>query len=173
MAFSFDPLTYIFLIPKSDLTLVSGTLYTHDTAAFRLELKAWEASAEGAIFPKTHDHNTEVEIVGVTYARAIKILAPYSIEYENDQYTVILQGSNNNIFDVASGILVQNQVQVIPSNSAGLITIASGSGVTAQDKIDIAELVWDSETANHSIPNTFGSLMKKMQSILKALLGLV
>jgi hypothetical protein len=37
---------------------------------------------------------------------------------------------------------VQNQVQVIPTNSAGLITVVSGSGVTAQDKIDIANLTW-------------------------------
>jgi len=135
MAFTINPITHVIFIPQADLTLVSGTLYNHDTEAFRLELKSWEDSEEGIIQPKTHDHNTQVTIAGTTYARAIEILPPYSIEYEDGQYTVILVGSNNNIFDVASGILVQNQVQVIPTNSAGLIV--SGSGVTAQDKDDI------------------------------------
>jgi len=121
MAFSIDPLTYVITIPQVDLTFVSGTLYNHDTEAFRLELKSWEDSNEGIVQPKTHNHNTEVTIVGTTYARSIEILPPYSIEYEDGQYTVVLIGSNNNIFDVANGILVQNQVQVIPSNSAGLV----------------------------------------------------
>lgn len=124
--FTVDPVTYVISIPKSSLTLVSGTLYALDTNTFRLALKAWEASEEGVIHPKTHDHNTEVTVVGVTYARTIVILPPYSVEFEDDQYTVILTGSNNNIFDVANGILVQNQVQVIPTNAAGLITTVAG-----------------------------------------------
>lgn len=147
MAISINPLTHVISIPRADLTLVSGTLYTHDTDAFRLELKSWEDSVYGINQLKTHDHNTQVEIVGVTYARAIKILAPYSIEYEDGQYTVLLQGSNNNIFDVANGILVQNQVQVIPGNAAGLQVVTTGSGVTEQDKVDIASEVWTYERA--------------------------
>jgi len=142
MAISINPLTHVIHIPKSDLTLVSGTLYTHDTNAFRLELKSWEDSGEGIVQLKTHLHSTEVTVAGTTYARAVIILPPYSIEYEDGQYSVILQGSNNNIFDIASGILVQNQVQVIPTNAAGLIVVTQGSGVTEQDKIDIANKVW-------------------------------
>lgn len=41
-----------------------------------------------------------------------------------------LEGSNNNIWDVENGILNQNQVQVIPTNSAGLI-VGSGGGSDA------------------------------------------
>lgn len=139
---SIDPLTYVITVPRADLTLVSGTLYNHNTDTFRRELKDWEDSEQGITHPKTHNHSTSVEIVGVTYARGIIILPPYSIEYENGQYTVILDGSNNNIFDVANGILVQNQVQVIPSNSAGLQIVNVGSGVTEQDKVDIISGVW-------------------------------
>jgi hypothetical protein len=161
MAISINPLTYVIYIPQSDLTPVSGTLYSLDTNAFRLELKDWEDSEEGIVQPKTHNHNTEVTIVGTTYARAINILPPYSIEFEDGQYTVLLTGSNNNIFDVANGVLVQNQVQVIPNNSAGLITVTSGSGVTPQDKTDIINGVWNNLTE--------GSL--KAEDILRILLS--
>jgi hypothetical protein len=133
MALSVDPITHIILIPQGDLTPVSGTLYNHNTNAFRLELKSWEDSAEGMVQPKTHNHNTEIVVAGTTYARAIEILPPYSIEYQDGAYTVVLKGSNNNIFDVANGILVQNQVQVIPTNSAGLITVTSGSGLSQEE----------------------------------------
>ena len=167
MAFAVDPLTYVVSVPQSDLTFVSGTLYNHDTDAFRLELKSWEDSEEGIHQPKTHDHNTEVVIGGITYARAIEILAPYTIEYEDGQYTVILQGSNNNIWDVAGGILVQNQVQIIPTNSAGLIVVTQGSGVTEQDKLDIADKVWDETAASHVVSGSFGGSVELTRKILK------
>lgn len=137
---SVDPNTFVIAVPRADLALVSGTLYNHDTDAFRLEMKSFEDSEHGMAMPKTHDHNTEVTIVGTTYIRAIKILPPYSIEYENGFYSVVLQGSNNNIFDIEGGVLVQNNVQVIPGNSAGLQIVVQGSGVTQQDKNDIAAL---------------------------------
>lgn len=141
MAISIDRLTSIIFVPKADLTLVSGTIHTFDTDQFRLNLKALEAAAPGIVFLKTHNHNTEITIVGTTYARFLEILAPYSVEFEDGQYTVILQGSNNNVFDVAGGILVQNQVQIVASNAAGLVV--TGSGVTNQDKTDIIEGVWE------------------------------
>jgi len=128
MAFTVNPLTYIISIPKTDLTFISGTLYELDTNDFRLQLKAWEASVEGMVQLVTHVHNTEVTVAGVVYARTVSILPPYSIEFEDGQYTVILKGSNNNIFDVASNILEQNQVQVIPTNSAGLIVVTQDTG---------------------------------------------
>ena len=154
--FTIDPLTFIIHIPVSYLTHVSGTLYKMNTNQFRKDLKSWEDSEEGMPFPKTHDHNTEVTIVGVTYARAIKILAPYSITFENGEYSVILEGSNNNIFDIAGDILNQNHVQVIPTNSGGLISVTSGSGVTEQDKDDIVNKVWDESITGHTTNDTFG-----------------
>ena len=158
MAISVDPSTFIISIPKTDLTLVSGTIYQLDTNWFRLALKAWEDDGDGTIggitFLKTHTHNTEVTVAGVTYARTVEILPPYSVEFEDGQYTVILQGSNNNIFDVAGGILEQNQVQVIPTNAAGLIV--AGSGVTAGDLDDIADAVWDEAAADHTAAGSTG-----------------
>ena len=121
MAISINPATFVITVPKADLLFVSGTLYEHDTEAFRLELIAWEDDEAGMPFPRTHTHNTEVTIVGTTYARFIEIQSPYSVEYEDGAYSVRLAGSNNNFFDVENGVLVQNTVQIIAANSAGLI----------------------------------------------------
>jgi len=156
MAISITWADHVIHVPQSYLNLVSGTIYELDTEQFRLDLKALEASVYGMPNLKTHLHNTTVTVAGTTYARSITILPPYSVEFEDGQYTVILVGSNNNIFDVANGILVQNQVQIIPTNAAGLIVHNVGSGVTAQDKLDIADAVWDEETSGHTSLDTFG-----------------
>jgi len=124
MPITIDRLTDVITIPQSELSLISGTFYAADTSAIRLSIKAIEASEEGIVFPDTHVHNTSVTLFGVTYARLIEYIAPYSITFSPDiQYTVRLDGSNNNMGDVQAGILNQNQVQVIPTNSAGLIDL--------------------------------------------------
>jgi hypothetical protein len=144
--------TYKIQVPQSYLTLVSGTLYELDTDQFRLDLKALEASDDGMPFPKTHDHNTQYTVAGVTYARSIEILSPYSVEFENSAYSVRLTGSNNNIFDIQNGILVQNQVQVIPTNSAGLVSNASVAEIVAA--------VWDTDISTYVTSNSAGERLK-------------
>jgi hypothetical protein len=115
--------TNVITVEQEDCTFVSGTFYRLDTDVFRLALKALEAGVDGISFPKTHDHNTEVTVAGQTYSRTVEILSPYSVQFLPDSaWTVELTGSNNNIWDVGGGILVQNQVQVIPTNSAGLVS---------------------------------------------------
>lgn len=134
MPISIDWGNSIIYIPQSYLANISGTLYELDTEQFRLDLKALEDDEEGMAFPDTHIHNTEVTVAGVTYARFIQIIAPYSLTFEDGQYSVRLSGSNNNFFDVENGILNQNQVQIIPGNSAGLIKVESGiSGLTQEE----------------------------------------
>jgi hypothetical protein len=151
-------------IPKADLTLIGGTLYELDTDALRLVLKALEDDpAEGMIWPDTHRHNPEVTVAGVTYSRTIEIINGYSIEFEDGQYTVRLVGSNNNFFDVQGGILVQNQVQVIPTNAAGLITVStSGADPTA-----IASAVWARSAALHEAEGTMGGALNLARAILR------
>lgn len=152
-------------VPKDYLTLVGGTLYELDTDKLRLDLKVLEASVYGIVNVKTHNHNTSVTVAGITYARTISILFPYSIEFEDGRYSVRLVGSNNNIFDVGSGILVQNQVQVIPTNAAGLITVVQGSGVTEQDKVDIARLVWASLIIENNAEGSAGEYVEIIKKI--------
>ena len=123
MAISIDWGTKVITIPQADLTHVTGSLYELDTDWFRLQLKSLEDDEEGMAFPDTHRHNTEVTVAGVTYARTIEIINGYSITFEDTSalYTVRLAGSNNNMFDVENGILNQNDVQIISTNSAGLV----------------------------------------------------
>ena len=139
MALSVNPATRVITVPKADLTFLSGTLYQHDTNAFRLELKAYEESAQGIALPRTHLHNTTVTISGIDYIRSIQIINGYTVTYEDGQYAVNLIASNNNILDVAN----RNQVSIAPSNSAGAQVVTVGSGVTEQDKTDIVTGVWE------------------------------
>lgn len=132
MAISINYTTNIISIPQADLLLISGTLHELDTDQFRKDLNNIADSEEGIVFVDTHKHTQETTIVGITYARFVEILSPYSIQFTPDaQYSVRLTGSNNNIFDVENSILVQNQVQIIANNSAGLI-----SGNTAINRIE-------------------------------------
>ena len=133
MAISITWSTLVIYVPKAYLTPDTGTIYKLDSDVFRLDLKDLEDDEEGIAHPDTHQHNPEITIAGVTYAKTIEIINGYSVEFEDGQYTVIIEGSNNNFHDVLAGILVQNQVQVIPTNAAGLIVSAGGAGATAEE----------------------------------------
>lgn len=136
---SINPLNKEITIPKSDLTLINGSLYALDTNWLRLALKDWEDSDAGIVNMRTHKHNTEVTIAGTTYARTIEIINGYSITFEDGEYSVRLEGSNNNIFDIQNNILNYNKVQVIPTNSAGLIVVSGsgGGGFTPADRTNL------------------------------------
>lgn len=152
MAISIDYSTspYTISVPQADLTLISGTLYELDTNQLRLDLKALEAAQQGIVFGDTHRHNSEYTVAGVTYARSFELLNStvlpglvdeYQIQFTPDaQYSVRLAGSNNNVFDVESGILVQNQVQIIAQNSAGLINAGVAIDTVIDGTVDVLEL---------------------------------
>jgi hypothetical protein len=132
MALSLDPATKVITIPQADLTPVSGTLYELDTNQFRLDVGVLLASEPYIWMDYAFRHNTAVTVAGTTFARTIEFINGFSIEFEDGAYSVRLAGSNNNIFDVENGILVQNGVQVISQNSAGLVQV---SGTVDTDKI--------------------------------------
>ena len=168
MATSIDWGTKVISVPKADLTLVSGTLYELDTAAFRLELKDLEDSDDGMPFPDTHVHNVPVTVAGVTYARTIEIVNGYSVEFEDGQYSVRLVGSNNNIFDVENGILVPTGlVTVIPTNAAGLIL--NQTGLLPGDISAIADAVWNYTLTTWKASIVGGWITKKLLTVSKFL----
>jgi hypothetical protein len=123
------------------MTLVQSTptvIYELQLDAFRLTLKDLEDDLEGMPWTKTHNHNTEVTLGGLTFARVIEILPPYSVTFEDDQYAVNLVGANSNVGDVVN----VNQVSVRSENSAGLISspaieFSSFEGVVAVDTLSI------------------------------------
>lgn len=145
MALTIDYATRVISVPQADLTFVSGTLYELDSNQFRKDVMAVLDDETHIWMPDAFTHNTEVTVAGETYARIIEFINGYSITFENtgSAYTVKIVGSNNNIFDVDNGILNPTSlVTVISTNSAGLITVTSGSGVTQQDKDDIENQIF-------------------------------
>jgi hypothetical protein len=128
---------YQITVEKADMALIEAgppEIYELDVDAFRLTLRDLEDDPDGRPWPKTHRHNTEVILAGVTYARTVEILAPYSVTFEDGQYAVVLSGANANVHEVAN----VNQVSVRSNNSAGLI---SAGGDIAGVKADTEELL--------------------------------
>jgi len=82
MAISINCATKVIYVPKNYLTLVSGSLYELNVNQFRLDLKDWEDSDVGMAMPDTHNHNTQVQLSGVTYARTFEIINGYTVEFE-------------------------------------------------------------------------------------------
>lgn len=166
MAISINPMTFVITIPKSDTTydstnsLTGYEVRTYDEYDFMRELGSYiDNSANGITLLKTHTHETEATIAGVTYARKFQVLAPYTITFEDGTYQVLLNGgTNNNIVDV----LNPNNVSIIPANSAGLQVVTQGSGVTNQDKTDIIDGVWDHADATFLI-----KVIKNKKSLTK------
>jgi hypothetical protein len=119
---SIDWVTGIISVPKGDLTLVQSSpseIRNMDINWFRLQLKDLEDDPnEGMAWTDTHRHNTEVLLGGLTYARVVEILDPYTITFEDGQWAVNLIGANSNVGDKVN----VNQVSVRGNNSAGLIT---------------------------------------------------
>lgn len=116
--------TSVIFVPKTFLTLIQSSpteIYELNLNYFRLTLKELEDNPMGITYLKTHNHNTEVSLGGLTYARVIEILPPYTITFEDGQYAVNLVGANSNVGDRVN----VNQVSVRSSNSAGLISIPS------------------------------------------------
>lgn len=126
--------TKVINIPKSYLTLVSGTVYSLDTNQLRLDVAALLDDELGIVCDDAFRHNTEVTLAGVTYARTIEFINSYTITFEDGVYAVNLTGSNNNISDVMN----VNSVSLRSANSAGLISVTSTSSTGGSDLINTA-----------------------------------
>jgi len=135
MAITVNWPTKAVLIPQTDCTWVSGTFYTFDTDYFYDQIRALEASLEGLPFQRVMDHNPTYTVAGTEYARKVEVINNYTVEFEETSapWSVQLEGSNNNLWDIGGGVLVQNWVQVIPTNAAGLIVGSGGSAPTVSE----------------------------------------
>lgn len=139
-------------VPKFFSTLVQTDpieVRDLDIDLFRLKLRDLEDDIEGRPWPKTHTHNTQVVLSGITYARVIEILSPYTITFEDGQYAINLSGANSNIADKVN----INNVSIRSANSAGLqsldVILASAyQGFVCIDLLNSTGLA----TAGTSIP---------------------
>jgi hypothetical protein len=158
MAVTIDWGTKVISILQSDLTPIAGSKYYLDVNWFRLQLKDLEDSELGMVFDRTHNHNTEVILSGVNYARVIEIINGYTVSFEDTgtPYSVRLQGANTNVFDVTN---VTPNVSVIVTNSAGLISESSA---------DVADAILDGENIEVGL-----SVREALRLITAALAGKV
>jgi hypothetical protein len=111
--------------------LLSGSNYEFDVDQFRLDLRDLEDSEEGIAFDTTHTHNTAVTLAGATYARTVEIINGYTVTFEAtaSPWTAVCVNANHNIGDVKN----VNHVSLIVGNSAGLIQVTSGSGLSTDE----------------------------------------
>lgn len=121
--------TKVINIPQDYLTPLGGDVYELDLDALRLDLKDLEDNEEGMPFPDTHTHITEVTLSGTTYSRFLIFINGYTVTFEDGQYAVEAKGANSNIADVMN----VGQVSLRTFNSAGLITVVQGSGLTTEE----------------------------------------
>jgi len=138
--------TGVISVPKADLTIIQSTpieIRELDLNTFRLTLKDLEDDAEGQVWATTHNHNTTVEVGGVTLARVVEIINGYTVTFEDGSYAVNLVGANSNIGDVVN----LNTVSIRAANSAGLI-----------QQTDMAT-IWDEAIADHLTDGTTGKAL--------------
>lgn len=163
MAITIDWGNRIIFVPKNDMTLIQLSPFEVrelDANIFRLALKDLEDSEEGLIFPDTHNHNTEIVLGGVTYARFIEIINDYTVTFEDGQYAVNIVGANTNIGDVTN----LNQVSIRTANSAGLIVTSGSGGSSGPTAAQIAAEVWESLLASHNNALTMGGMMNTLNT---------
>lgn len=175
MAITIDWGNRIIFVPRNDMTLIQSSPFEVrelDANMFRLALKDLEDSEQGLIFPDTHNHNTEIVLGGVTYARFIEIINNYTVTFEDGQYAVSIVGANTNIGDVTN----LNQVSIRTANSAGLIVTSGSGGTSGPTASQIAAAVWESFLAAHTNALTMGGMMNilntRTQSINNYCVGL-
>lgn len=144
MAITIDWVTGVVSVPKADTTLtgtdpISGReIRSFDTDQFHVDLRIQEDSLEGRTWPVTHDYNSDATFGGATFAPQFILKNSYTVEFEDGTYRVVFTSTNNNIADYS----VVNNVSIQPGNSAGLQTVATGSGVLPSDVTDISDAVW-------------------------------
>lgn len=136
MALSVTWATKTINVLQADLTFLGGGVYELDTDQFRKDLNALQAGVDGIVFETTHEHTAPKTLAGTTFARFIEIINGYVIDFEDGQYQVNLVGSNNNILDVKT----VNQVSLAVQNSAGLIQVSTGSGLSAEQDATLTNI---------------------------------
>jgi hypothetical protein len=137
MAYSVNWNSKIVTVPKADMTQISASpeIYELNLISFWAAIHDIQDS-EGMPYLDIMRSNAPVVLSGVTYARSIEVINGYKIEFENGPYQVNLNGANSNLLDAR----VQNNVSLNASNSAGLVVVTSGSGLSLSEQAALARI---------------------------------
>lgn len=134
----------IITVPVDFMTLSSGpggpgSVYELDVVALHLALRDLEDDVAGMVFPVTHRYAGPATLAGTTYAPQVEIINGYTLVFSETpfgMYTVRCVGANHNLADV----LIFGTVSLVIGNSAGLIQVASGSGLSTEQATMLAEI---------------------------------
>lgn len=129
MAISIDYATDVITIPQADLTLVAGTSYELDMNDLRLWLRALEDDPTMVTKPQVVSHVAPFTVAGQTLPRAVEILSPYTLTFEDvgSPYAVTLLDANTN----ASEPTVTNINQVSVRSQGLLVGLGGGWEIDA------------------------------------------
>ena len=168
MAYNVDWIGKIVSIPTSDLVLVSGDYYRLIMTDFLGEIRRLEAAfAEGLWAPQILKHdNPRLDFVGANYAGFDELINGYTIQFVGSLTRVDLVGSNNDIVDV----LIPTGVAVVPSNTAGLQRVETGSGLSSEQSTMLEE-IWRIAGLDLSAPMTVTQLERIAGAIKLAITG--
>lgn len=137
MVYSVDWANKIVTVPKADMTLISASpeVYELDVELFWMTVHDIQ-DGEGMPYDQIMESNAPVTLSGVLFARQVRIINGYQVEFENGAYRVNLVGANNNILDVK----YPNTVSVASSNSAGLQIVSAGSGLSTEQDAKLSRV---------------------------------
>ena len=149
MPITVDWPTSVITIPQSYMTALGGGVYQLDIDQVRLDLRDLEAQqAEGAAWPYTHDHNTEQVISGITFARGVVFLDPYTIAVSPaGGWIVSCTGANHNMQDIYSNLTGPT---LLPNLTAGLV-VTGVSGLTVAESAALLGIEADVATIQTDI----------------------
>lgn len=138
MAYTVNWTTKVIDVPLSDLTLVSGVNYSLDVGDFWIEMRRLEASPTDGLWAEQTIEFIDTQVLsGITYSAVVKLINGYTWQVMSSNINVSLLGKNSNLVET---YIPGNGISIIGNNSAG--KIETGSAVTAQDLLDIADAVW-------------------------------
>jgi len=133
-------------------------------------IRDWEDElSTGMLQEKVIDATGKDNLGSVSTAITLKLSAEWQIQFWSGVGIGYVSGGN-----IAGGV-GGNPIKptggsdtIIVTNQAGGVIVATGSGVTAQDKTDIASLVWEETETSHATGGTTGAALTTAKKKAKA-----
>jgi hypothetical protein len=138
VSYTVNWLTKVITVPTTDLTLVSGTRYSLLLSDFLAEVRRLEWLFDGGLWAAAiiEHSDTRFDFAGADYAPFDEVINGYTVEFIGVVTRLDLKGSNNNLADV----LVENCVQLVTFNSAGLQVYSTGSGLSPSEQLALSDV---------------------------------
>ena len=156
MAISLTPFTEIIHITTpTDTTTIQELVNT---------IREWEAELHNLSYDKVIDAEGKSDIGSSIFtAITMELSSAWQIQFWNGVTLGTIK--DGNLLGGVGGEPIKatgGPDTVLVINQVGGTIAVTGSGVTAQDKIDIAELAWDEDLSTHTTPGTSGDTVSKI-----------